>query len=149
MIARGAQLLLEEAASALSSRGTVQRWHLDCALQARPAELRDAVLAHAGPLPERGDLLEQLDLTLRQAPAHELPFAERLEAASRCSECLEPIGPGALAIAVEGEGAPHLHLTCARRAGLGDLDEALIRTHSRGLAPRDLELVSEVLHAET
>ena len=148
-IVRGALQLVEDAASAFSSRGTRQRLHLECALEASPAQLREALLADAGQVDGRASLLERLELTLRQAPDRELPFAERLEAASLCGACQEPIGPGALAIAVEGEGPPHLHLTCARRAGLGDLDEALIRTHSRGLAPLDLQLVAEVLHAES
>lgn len=144
-IARGAWQLVEHAPSAYSSLGTPVRFHVDCAVLARPAQLREALQAHAGAFEGREALLAQLEQVLQTQPPRELPYAERREEAMPCAACGEPIAPGALSIAQDGDGPPHLHLSCAADAGLTELDEALIRTHSRGLDPRDLALVAGAL----
>jgi hypothetical protein len=153
-IVHGALRFGEEVPNAFSGRPGVRWHHLECAAESKPAQLREALATFSGELPNRDALLAHIERSLGELPPVEFPFAERIPAGSVCRGCGRPIAPGELRIAVEERedhgtyvrlAAVHLHPGCARAAGLGESDEALIRTHSRGLSPLDLEQISFAL----
>lgn len=155
-IAQGELRFGEEIPNAFSGRPGVRWHHLRCGADARPAQLLEALAAWAEPLEDRGALEARAALALGQAPPTEFPFAERARTAAVCKHCGRDIAAGALRIAVERRedfpgwsrvGAAYLHPECGRAAGLGDEEEALIRTHSRGVSPTDLDQLSGALGA--
>ena len=153
-IAQGELRLGEEIPNAFSGRPGMRWHHLACAADSRPAQLREALAAFSEELPERPALLIRIERALGELPPVEFPFAERGERASTCRACGLSIPAGELRLATELReehkgyfrlAAAHLHPGCARAAGLGSQDEALIRTHSRGVSPADLDAVTAAL----
>lgn len=98
-------------------------YHLSCAAEKKPRELRAALAEYAGEVPGRAEL----EQTLAKAPAPKgkktFPYAERAASGrSRCVECGEPIEKGKMRVAIEREvdtgsfvttGAGYLHPACA------------------------------------
>ena len=132
-----------------SAFGEGMQWvwhHLPCAAKKRPVEVRSALAAFGGDVPERAEL----EATLADADqsATVLPYAERASTGrSKCLHCREPIEKAAWRIATEREveagsmlrpGPGYLHPKCA-----GDyLDEtdlmSALSKNSRGLSDADL-----------
>jgi hypothetical protein len=121
-------------------------YHLPCAAKKRPAQVKTALSAFEGEVPDRA----QLEASLAEADtaASAFPHAERAPTGrSRCLHCREPIEKGALRVAIEREleygamgrtGAGYLHPHCAA-AYLKEPDlAAALRRNSRGLAESDL-----------
>jgi hypothetical protein len=141
-IAKGELRFGEETLNAFSdSGGTSFQWHhLKCAAQKKPHQLKEALGAFQGEIPDRA-ALEQLigEAELKVKPA--FPYVERSPSArSKCLECGEVIEKGVLRVAVEQEvqaagfttkGARYLHLGCAKSQG-PDIGEKVL-AHSRGL----------------
>jgi poly [ADP-ribose] polymerase len=136
------------------------RWHhLTCAAQKPTDELRAALAAYAGEIPNR----DELEKMMAEAEANKpppFPYADKAPTGrARCQGCGETIPKGAIRVAVEREierggmitkGAGYLHPACAAayvEANGGThaaLTEALT-AHTRDLsdAERD-QLFSEV-----
>lgn len=141
-IGKGELRFGEETLNAFSdSGGTTMQWHhLRCAAQKKPHELKEALAAFEGEVPDR-EALDQLvrEGELKVKPA--FPYIERSPSGrSKCIECGEPIEKGVLRAAVEQEvqaagfmtkSARYLHLACARSQGPEILPQLL--AHSRGL----------------
>lgn len=155
-IAQGELRFGEEIPNAFSGRPGVRWHHLRCGADARPAQLQEALAAFTGEVPDREALESRAALALGQTPPTEFPFAERGREEASCRHCGRTIAAGALRIAIEHRedhpgwtrlGADHLHPECARPFGLGDEEEALIRGHSKGVSPTDLDALSRALGA--
>jgi hypothetical protein len=145
-IEKGALRFGEEQASAFAEGMQWAWYHLACAAGKRPVQVRSALLAFAGEVPERA----ALEATLAEADRNPtvFPYAERASTGrSRCLHCREPIEKGALRIATAREleaggmarqGPGYLHPRCAREY----LEEpdlmALVRQNSRGLSDADV-----------
>jgi hypothetical protein len=154
MIARGELRLAEEVPNAFSGHPGNRYYHLPCAADARPGVLREALAAYTDDVPHRNWLLQRIERALGELPPVEFPFAERGEAPAGCAHCGLEIFPGDLRLAVERRedagayvrlGAAFLHPHCARAFGLGEHDAALLRTHSRGVSPVDLDALDAAL----
>lgn len=128
-------------------------YHLACAAKRKPVQVRSALAAFTGEVPDRAGLealMAEADET-----ASEFPYAERAATGrSKCLHCREPIEKGALRVAIEREldyggmgrkSAGYLHPKCARaHLEVPDLPEKL-RRNSRGLSDADVaELEAEL-----
>jgi hypothetical protein len=157
-IEKGALRFGEEVPNAFSeSGGTTFHWHhLRCAAKKKPAELREALAAHPGPVPDR----EEIDRLIaeyepKQKPSA-FPYAERAPSGrSHCGECHTVIAKGALRVALareqEGPGPlmmpatpRYYHAACAAAVIEDEPEKALadIRRNSRGLTPDDVDELS-------
>jgi poly [ADP-ribose] polymerase len=119
-------------------------YHLPCATRKKPVQVKAALDAFAGDVPDRAALLASLAEADTTASVH--PYAERAPTArSRCLQCREPIEKGSLRVATEREleamgrpGVGYLHPRCAREY-LEEADlPAALRRNSRGLSEADL-----------
>jgi poly [ADP-ribose] polymerase len=144
-IEKGTLRFGEEQPSAFAD-GMQWVWHhLACAAKKKPVQVRSALAAFEGEVPNRAELeavLAEADKT-----ASVLPYAEHATTGrSKCLHCHEPIEKGALRVATEREAEPggmprgpgYLHPKCA-----GEFIEAddlldLLKKNSRGLT--DVEL---------
>lgn len=129
--------------------------HLPCAAQKHPGELRAALDAHAGDVPNRAEL----DATIAAAEAKKpppFPHADRAPTGrARCQACGEAIAKGELRVAIERDiergmtvtkGAGYLHPACAAayvesQGGTHDALTSGIRENTRGLSPAELDEV--------
>jgi hypothetical protein len=151
----------EEAPNQFGEPGdTTYRWHhITCAATKLPAELREALAAYAGEVPERAEL-EKL---MAEADANKpppFPHADRAPTGrAKCQGCGESIPKGDLRVAVERDiergmtvtkGAGYLHPTCAaayveEHGGTHDALTEGLRANTRGLSEADLDkLFAEV-----
>lgn len=152
----------EEVLNAFSdSGGTTFHWHhVKCAAKKKPFELKEALAAFTGDLPDR----EELDKVIAENEAKQkpskFPYAERAASGrSHCGECRKTIDKGALRVAVareREEEAPSMmmpatpryyHAEHARSAIPGGADDILaeIRKNSRGLTAADLDDLAKAL----
>jgi predicted nucleic acid-binding Zn ribbon protein len=111
----------EEAPNAFDpDGGSSYFWHhLACAAQKKPNELKQALAAFTGEIPNRAEI----DALLQAAPP-DFPYAERAPTGrSKCLACGTAIEKDALRVAIEREvdtgafvtkGAGYLHLACAK-----------------------------------
>ena len=146
----------EETVNAFSdSGGTAFVWHhLTCAAQKKPHELKEALEAFEGEIPERA----ALEATLKEAEGKvkpKVPYAERSPTGrSKCIVCSETLEKGSLRIAIEqdaqtagfmAKSARYLHPACAKQQAQeeGFLDR--VKTHSRGLTPEDVDVLTAAL----
>jgi len=153
-IAQGELRLSEETPNAFSGRPGIRYHHLACAAGAKPAQLREALASYKEDVPNREGLLTQAERALGELPNVEFPFAEHTPRAATCAQCGKPLAAGELRVLVELRddhgawvrlGAKPLHPACARAAGLGETEAALIRTHSRGVSPVELDALDAAL----
>jgi poly(ADP-ribose) polymerase-like protein len=121
-------------------------YHLPCAAKRKPVQVRSALAAFSGEVPDRAEIeamLSQAD----ESPSV-FPYAERATTGrSRCLKCREPIEKGAWRIATEREldyggmgrkSVGYLHPKCAA-AHLEEPDlPAKVRQNSRGLGEAEL-----------
>jgi poly [ADP-ribose] polymerase len=138
------------------------RWHhIKCAASKLPTELRAALTAYEGEVPDRAEL-ERLMAEAeanRPPPPPPFPYADRAPTGrARCLGCGEAIAKGALRVAIERElergmgvtkGAGYLHPACAaayveEQGGTHDKLTTELRAHTR-LPDADLDaLFAEV-----
>jgi poly [ADP-ribose] polymerase len=160
-IAKGELRFGEETPSQFGEPGdTSYRWHhVKCAAQKLSTELREALGAYEGEVPNR----EELDKLMAEADANRpppFPYADHAPTGrAKCQACGESIVKGALRVAFERDiergmqvtkGAGYLHPACA--AGYieeqGGTHEKLtegLRANTRGLSEAELEaLFAEV-----
>jgi len=125
-IQKGELRMGDEVVNAFSSGDdpSFQWYHLSCAANKKPKELKAALAEYPGEVPGRAELEE----TLAKAPAPRgarktFPYAERAASGrSKCVECGEAIEKGEMRVAIEREvdtgafvttGAGYLHPRCA------------------------------------
>src|SRR5579859_530164 len=152
-IAKGELRYGEEAPNQFGD-GTAMQWlHLLCAAKKHPREMKEALAAFGGDIPNRAEVEQVMHTAL--ADQKTFPYAEWAPTGrSRCLHCREPIDKDTLRIAVEREvemggvpraGAGYLHPQCAREfVKDADLAEKL-KQNSGGLKPEELALVLEKL----
>ncbi|HEX6737654.1 MAG TPA: hypothetical protein VF310_05275 [Vicinamibacteria bacterium] len=153
-IEKGALRYGEERPSAFAE-GLQWVWHhLACAAKTRPVQVRAALAAFEGEVPDRAELEKQLEAADQSATVY--PYAERAATGrSRCQHCREPIEKGALRVAFErqlelesGAGRPgtgYLHPKCAP-AFLENADLApALRQNSRGLSEAEVAELEQQL----
>ena len=149
----------EEVPNAFSASGEMsyQWYHLPCAALKKPSQLREALTAFTGEVPNRAEIEKTLEESAKKQKPSTFPYAERASTGrSRCQGCQQPIEKGALRVAVEREvetasfstkGAGYLHPKCAR-AQLPDPELlAKIKANTTALAPADLEALEKELNA--
>jgi len=139
---------------------TTYRWHhIKCAASKLPDELRQALTAYTGEVPER----EELEKLMAEADAHKpppFPHAERAPTGrAKCQGCGETIAKGELRVAVERDiergmtvtkGAGYLHPACAaayveEHGGTHEKLTEGLHANTRSLSEADLgKLFSEV-----
>jgi len=152
-IEKGTLRFGEEQLSAFAE-GMQWVWHhLTCAAKSKPVQVRGALAAFGGEVPDRAGL-EAL-LAEADEGATVFPYAERASTGrSKCLRCRAPIEKGALRVATEREvefggaartGAGYLHPACAPE----HLEEpellAALRRNSRGLSEADLAELEQQL----
>lgn len=153
-IAKGELRFGEETPNAFGDAGDMSfRWHhLKCAATKLPTELKEALKAFAGDVPDRAELEDAITKAEASKPPP-YPHADRAPTGrAKCLSCSEAIAKGALRVAIEREiergmstqkGAGYLHPACAAPymetlgTSHGDLTEAL-QKNSR-LEAADLE----------
>ncbi len=150
-IEKGALRFGEEVPNQFSEGPSYQWHHLKCAAQKKPVQLKQALDAFEGEVPERAELEQAIEANKGRAKATTLPYAEKAPTGrSRCMVCDESIGKGELRIAVEREvdtgsfvtrGAGYLHPACAADSEHAEDPElmAKLRQNSVSLAPADLD----------
>jgi hypothetical protein len=147
-IAKGELRFGHEVVTQFSSDPTLQWHHLLCAAAKLPAELKAALDAYTGPIPNRDELDKAMTAAIEKGGAKPagFPYADRAPTArAKCIQCEEPIEKGATRIAVEREidtgtmvtrGAGYLHPRCVAEhldnvgGSVEDIVEAL-RKNSR------------------
>ena len=145
-IEKGALRFGEEQPSAFAEGMQMVWHHLLCAAGKKPVQVKAALDAFGGEVPNRAEL----DAAMAEGDktATVFPYAERASTGrSKCLHCREPIEKGALRIATEREleaggmarpGAGYLHPKCAgeflEQEDLG----AALKQNSRGLSDADL-----------
>lgn len=160
-IAKGELRFGEETANQFGEPGdTSYRWHhIKCAAQKLPAELREALGAHSGEVPER----DELDKLMAEADATKpppFPYADRAPTGrAKCQGCGETIPKEGLRVAVERDiergmtvtkGAGYLHPACAaayveEHGGTHAKLTEDLRANTRSLSEADLDtLFAEV-----
>jgi poly [ADP-ribose] polymerase len=153
----------EEFANQFSTSGEPSyRWHhLACAAKKLPVELKGALDAYAGEVPNRDELEQLMAGGLAKAAAKPAgyPFADHAPTnRARCMQCDQTIEKGAFRVAIEREierggmtqrSAGYMHPACVQAqiedAG-GDLEEMVsqLRTNSK-LPAAELEQVIEAV----
>lgn len=151
----------EETPNAFGDAGDMSyRWHhLKCAASKLPDELRVALAAYEGEVPDR----EELDKLMSEADAKKpppYPHADRAPTGrAKCLECGEAIPKGELRVAIERDidrgmgvtkGAGYLHPACAAayveaQGGTHDGLTEQLRTNTQSLSEPDLEALFAVV----
>jgi len=160
-IAKGELRFGEETPNQFGEPGdTSYRWHhIKCAATKLPSELREALAAYGGEVPDR----EELDKLMAEADANRpppFPYADRAPTGrAKCQGCGETLPKGALRVAVERDiergmtvtkGAGYLHPACAaafveEHGSTHDKLTEGLRANTRSLSEADLEaLFAEV-----
>lgn len=148
----------EEVPNMFSADAASYAWHhMACAAKKKPHELREALAAYAGDVPDRAELeaaIEEAAKKVRPKPAG-FPYAERAPTGrSKCLVCEAMIEKGELRVAIEREvdaggmvnkSAGYLHPKCAPE-GVEDAELLeKVKRNSRGLAAEDLAALAEAL----
>ena len=156
-IAKGELRFGEEAANAFGDQPTMRWHHLACAADKLPAELRAALDAYPGDVPDRAALDKAMADALAKGRAKPggFPYADKAPTGrARCMQCQQAIDKDSLRVAVEREidtgtmiqkGAGYMHPKCVAaylEASAGDREELVsgLRDNSR-LVPADLDAV--------
>lgn len=143
----------EEVTTQFSDAPSMQWHHLKCAATKRPIQLKEAMEAFAGELPDKAELEALIAANKGKAKPTTLPYAEKAPTGrSTCLVCQEPIDKGELRIAVEREvdtgsfvraGAGYLHPACAPEHENADPDLLeKVKKNSISLEPADLEALA-------
>ncbi|MBA3397220.1 MAG: hypothetical protein H0T89_31630 [Deltaproteobacteria bacterium] len=123
-IAKGELRLGVEAVTQFSDTPSLQWHHVMCAAQKLPAELKEALDAYLGDVPNRAELDAAMEEAIKNGSAKPagLPHVDRAPTGrAKCMKCGEPIEKASLRVAVEREletgafarpGAGYLHPPC-------------------------------------
>ena len=152
----------EESVNAFSDSGEMSyRWHhLKCAAGKMPNEVKAALAAFEGEVPNREEIDKILSEAAEKAPPP-FPYADRAPTGrAKCIACREPIAKDAPRVAVEREidrgmgnpvkGAGYLHPKCVRtyvEEQGAEIEPVVagVREHSRGLSKDEIEqIVGEI-----
>lgn len=156
-IAKGELRFGEEVPNAFSASGEMshQWYHLPCAALKKPQQLKTALAAFTGEVPDRAELEKTLEESAKKLKPSTFPYAERASTGrSKCQQCGEQIAKGTLRVAVEREvetasfrtaGAGYLHPKCAKEYTKDDQLLEHIKTNATALAPADLEELAKEL----
>lgn len=149
-IDKGALRLGIEAANAFGDTPSMQWHHLPCAAGKLPAELKEALIAFVGEVPDRAALEQAMADSIAKGHAKPggLPYVDRAPTGrAKCIQCREAIAKDSLRVAVEREievgaavqtGAGYLHPTCVPaylEATEGDKDEVLVALANNSRIP--------------
>jgi poly(ADP-ribose) polymerase-like protein len=156
-IAKGELRLGVEVQTQFSDTPSMQWHHVLCAAAKLPAELKEALAAYAGEVPNRAEIDQAMDDAIRKGGAKPggFPYVDRAPTGrAKCMQCDEAIEKGSFRVAVEREvdtgafttrGAGYLHPRCVAAnlenvgGSVDDLIEGL-RKNSR-LPPEELDAV--------
>ncbi len=156
-IAKGELRLGVETQTQFSDTPSMQWHHVLCAAAKLPAELKEALAAYGGEVPNRAELEQAMDDAIRKGGAKPggFPYVDRAPTGrAKCMQCEQAIEKGSLRVAVEREleiggsatrGAGYLHPRCVaenlENVGGSVEDLALgLRANSR-IPPEDLDAV--------
>jgi len=156
-IAKGELRLGVETVTQFSDTPSLQWHHLLCAVGKLPAELKEAMTAFDGSIPNQAELDKAMGDALKKGHAKPggFPYADRAPTGrAKCMQCEEAIAKDTFRIAVEREvdtgsfvtkGAGYLHPKCAieNLENVGGSKDDLVtglKANSR-LTPEDLETV--------
>lgn len=146
-IGKGELRLGVEVASQFAD-ASLQWHHLPCAAEKLPVELREALAAYAGEVPDRAALDQAMADSIAKGKAKPagFPYVDHAPTGrARCQQCGEAIYKGTLRVAVERDletggmatkGAGYMHPKCAKAnqfeldGGLADMI-AGVKTNSR------------------
>jgi hypothetical protein len=156
-IDKGALRLGVEAANAFGDTPSMQWHHVLCAAQKLPAELKEALAAYPGDVPNKDELETVMAEAIAKGHAKPagMPYADRAPTGrAKCMQCHEPIAKDSFRVGVEREievgasvqsGAGYLHPKCVAaylEAKEGDKDETVLQlTNNSRLAAEDLAAV--------
>ena len=156
-IDKGALRLGVEAANAFGDTPSMQWHHVLCAAQKLPAELKEALAAYPGDVPNKDELEKLMAEAYAKGNAKPggMPYADRAPTGrAKCMQCHEPIAKDSFRVAVEREievgasvqsGAGYLHPACVGaylEVKEGDKDETVLQlTNNSRLAAPDLAAV--------
>ncbi len=140
----------EEVLDQFGSGGTTHVWHhMECAAKKKPAELKAAIAAFEGEIPEKAALEATIAEAVKTVKPSTFPYAERAPSGrSKCLQCEGTIEKGDLRVAVEREvdtgafttkGAGYLHVACASEHTGDDQLFEKIKQNAPGLGKQDLE----------
>jgi len=147
----------EEVPNAFSASGetSYQWYHLPCAALKKPAQLRTALAAFQGEVPNRAEIEKTLEESAKKIKPSTFPYAERASTGrARCQACQRPIEKGSLRVAVEREvetsamavkSAGYLHPRCARAFTKDDQVLEKIKANTTGLEAADIEQLGREL----
>jgi len=154
-IAKGELRLGVEVTTQFSDTPSMAWHHLLCAAGKLPGELKEAMTAYDGDIPNKAEIETAMTDSLKKGKGKPggYPFVDKAPTGrAKCMQCEEAIPKDSFRVAVEREidtgtmvtrGAGYMHPKCAianlENTG-GSKDELIegIRTHSR-LVPEDLE----------
>lgn len=151
-IAKGELRLGIEAVTQFSDAPSLQWHHLACAAGKLPAELKDALAAYAGDVPDRAALDAAMAEAIAKGAAKPggIPFVDRAPTGrARCLQCGAPIEKASYRVAVEREldtaafqarGPGFLHPRCAAAnvaASGGTVDELVAAVTQNSRVPAD------------
>jgi poly(ADP-ribose) polymerase-like protein len=163
-IAKGELRLGVETPTQFSDTPSMQWHHLLCAAGKMPAELKAAMDAYGGDIPNKGEIDKAMADAMKKGHAKPggFPYADRAPTGrAKCMQCEETIAKDSFRVAVEREvdtgsfvtrGAGYLHPKCVAEnlentGGAMDDMVAGLRSNSR-LTAEDLETVIGELGAE-
>jgi hypothetical protein len=156
-IGKGELRLGVEVQTQFSDTPSMQWHHVMCAAAKLPAELKEALAAYEGEVPNRAELDKALEDAIKKGGAKPggFPYTDRAPTGrAKCMQCGEPIEKGSFRVAVEREveagsfaarSAGYLHPRCVaenlENVG-GTIEDMLdgLRKNSR-VAPEDLDAV--------
>lgn len=157
-IAKGDLRLGEEVPNQFDEGNMTHVWHhLACAAKKKPGPLKAALETTDVDVPNKAELLKQIEAAAKTEKPTTFPYAERAPTGrSSCMVCSESIPKGELRVAVEREvdtgsfmtkGAGYLHPACAMEHVEEDVEEFFkkVKDHSPGLEPADLEALKSEL----
>jgi hypothetical protein len=156
-IGKGELRLGVEVQTQFSDTPSMQWHHVLCAAAKLPAELKEALAAYEGEVPNRAELDQAMEEAIKKGGAKPggFPYTDRAPTGrAKCMQCGEPIEKGSFRVAVEREveagsfatrSAGYLHPRCVaenlENVG-GTIEDMLdgLRENSR-IAPGDLDAV--------
>lgn len=158
-IAKGELRLGVEVTTQFSDTPSMQWHHLPCAAEKLPGELKEAMDAYEGEIPNKAELEQAMADTLKKGKGKPggYPFVDKAPTGrAKCMQCEEAIAKDSFRVAVEREidtgsmvtrGAGYLHPKCAieNLENTGGSKDDLIEgiRHNSRIAPEDLDAVIE------
>ncbi len=140
-IDKGALRLGVEAANSFGDTPSMQWHHVLCAAQKLPAELKEALVAYVGDVPDRDALDKAMADAIAKGTAKPggMPYTDRAPTGrAKCMECSEAIAKDSLRVAVERE----LEVGASMQTGAGYLHPACVGAHAEAKGKDKAELIA-------